>query len=132
MLEQRKRVGVATLNTYEGLFIFADTLKDEELTAVMDRVEGEVVRQGGSILGSKKLGRRSFARTMKKRDSGLYVRVVLSLDPSKVSSLRARLHLSEDVFRVQITAGDEKSMSFVAPPVVETAEEPTPETAEVD
>ena len=64
MLEQRKRVGVATLNTYEGLFIFADTLKDEELTAVMDRVEGEVVRQGGSILGSKKLGRRSFARAV--------------------------------------------------------------------
>ena len=121
-------MGVATLNTYEGLFIFADTLKEEELTAVMDRVEAEIARQGGSISGSKKLGRRNFARTMSKRDSGLYVRVVFELEPSKVSALQARLLLSDDVFRVQITRGDEKSMSFVAAPA-EATPAPATETA---
>ena len=119
-------MGVVTLNTYEGLLIFADTLKDEELTEALGRVEAEITRQDGSVLGSKKLGRRSFARPMKKRESGTYVRMVLSLDPAKVAPLMARLKLSEDVFRVQLTCGDEKSMSFVAPPVVEAPAEEAP------
>jgi ribosomal protein S6 len=117
-------VGVGTLNTYEGLFIFADTLKDEELVEVLDRVTAEITRQDGSVIGSKKLGRRSFARTMSKRDSGLYVRMLFSLAPEKVSPLQARLLLSEDVFRVQITRGDEKSASMVAPPVPVEADAP--------
>lgn len=120
------------MNTYEGLFIFADTMKDEELAEALERVTAEIGRQGGSVLGTKKLGRRSFARPMKKRDAGIYLRMVFSLAPNKVTPLQARFKLSEDVFRVQITRGDEKSMSFVAPSVEETATEPTPEAAEVD
>jgi len=114
------------LNTYEGLFIFADTLKDEELTDVLDRVTAEFTRQGGTPLGCKKLGRRSFARPMAKRDSGLYVRMVFSLEAGKITPLQARLKLSEDVFRVQITRADEKSLSMVAEPVeaTETPREP--------
>jgi ribosomal protein S6 len=125
-------VGVGTLKTYEGLFIFADTLKDEELVEVLDRVTAEVTRQDGSVIGSKKLGRRSFARTMSKRDSGLYVRMLFSLAPEKVSPLQARLLLSEDVFRVQITCGDEKSASMVAEPVPVEADAPAaaPEVVE--
>ncbi|MBT3193390.1 MAG: 30S ribosomal protein S6 [Verrucomicrobia bacterium] len=117
------------MNTYEGLFIFADTLKDEELVEALERVTGEITRQGGEVLGSKKLGRRSFARPMSKRDAGIYLRMVFSLDAGKITPLQARFKLSDDVFRVQITCGDEKSMSFVAPPVEETAE-PKPEAAE--
>ncbi len=120
------------MNTYEGLFIFADTLKDEELVEVLDRVTAEITRQDGSVIGSKKLGRRSFARTMSKRDSGLYVRMLFSLAPEKVSPLQARLLLSEDVFRVQITRGDEKSASMVAEPVPVEADAPAaaPEAVE--
>ena len=101
------------MNTYEGLFIFADTLKDEELTELQDRALAEVERQGGKVLGTKRLGRRSFARTMNKKDSGIYVRAVFELAPEKVTPLIARYNLSEDIFRVQVTRGDEKSMSMV-------------------
>ncbi len=116
-------MGVTPLNKYEGLFIFSDTLKDDELTEARDRAMAEVDRQGGKVLGVKKLGRRSFARAMNKKDSGIYVRAVFELDPEKVTPLLARYNLSEDVFRVQVTRGDEKSMSMVAT-------EPTAEAGE--
>jgi ribosomal protein S6 len=101
------------LNTYEGLFIFDDTLKDEELSAVQDKALAEIERQGGSVLGAKRLGRRNFARPMAKRQSGNYVRAIFNLDPNNVTPLLARYKLSEDVFRVQITRGDSKSMELV-------------------
>lgn len=110
------------MNTYEGLFIFADTLKEEELKEVVDRTMAVIVKQGGSVLGVKKMGRRNFARPMSKRDSGIYVRAVFNLDPSEVTPLQARYELSEDVFRVQITCGDSKSLEFVANLVTEEAE----------
>ncbi len=102
------------MNTYEGLFIFADTLKEDELKTAIENAMALIEKHGGSVLGNKKLGRRAFARPMKKRESGVYVRAIFNLDPSKVSNLVASYKLSEDVFRVQITKGDSKSLEFVA------------------
>jgi ribosomal protein S6 len=115
-------VGGAKLNTYEGLFIFADTLKEEELKEALDGTMSMIQKQGGSVLGLKKIGRRNFARTMHKRDSGIYVRSVFNLDPSEISPLISRYNLSDDVFRVQITRGDSKSLEFVANLTIEEAE----------
>lgn len=115
------------LNTYEGLFIFADTLKDDELKAVQDRALAEVERQDGKVIGVKKIGRRTFARPMGKRTAGIYVRAVFELDGEKVSSLLARYKLNNDVFRVQITRGDVKSADLVAAApkaTTDTADEP--------
>ncbi len=101
------------MNTYEGLFIFPELLNDEELDAARSHVLGEIERQGGRVLGVRKLGRREFARAMDKQRSGVYMRTVFELDGDKIAPLRARYRLSDDVFRVQITRGDEKSMDWV-------------------
>jgi len=101
------------LNTYEGLFIFPELLNDEELEAARSHVLAEIERQGGKVLGQRKLGRREFARALGKQRSGVFVRVVFELDGSKVAPLRARYRLSDDVTRVQITCGDEQSMVWV-------------------
>lgn len=111
------------MNTYEGLFIFAETLKDDEFKAVQDRALAEVERQGGKVLGARKLGRRTFARPMSKKDAGIYLRAVFELAPENVTPLLARYKLSEDVFRIQITRGDEKSMDMVAEPAADAAVE---------
>jgi ribosomal protein S6 len=45
---------------------------------------------------------------MKKRESGVYVKVRLALDPARIEELVTRYRLVEDVFRVQILAVDER------------------------
>jgi ribosomal protein S6 len=101
------------LNTYEGLFIFPELLNDEELEAARSHVLAEIERQGGRVLGVRKLGRREFARPLDKQRSGVFVRTVFELAGDKVAPLRARYRLSDDVFRVQITCGDGQSMDWV-------------------
>jgi ribosomal protein S6 len=107
------------LNTYEGLFIFPELLNDEEFEAARSHVVGEIERNGGKILGQRRLGRREFARPLKKQRSGVYVRVVFEIDGDKIAKLHARYRLSDDVTRAQITCGDEQSLAWVQEPASE-------------
>ena len=51
---------------------------------------------------------------MKKRESGVYVKVRMELDPQKVSELVNRYKLVEEVFRVQILAVDDRREAKLA------------------
>ena len=121
-MKKRHKAGVAKLNTYEGLYIFDERLKEEELKQAVDQAHALIEKHGGSVLGSKTLGRRTFARQLKKRQAGIYVRTVFNMDPEKISPLLASYKLSEVVFRVQICRGDSKSLEFVAQ-ILEGADE---------
>ncbi len=90
------------MKKYEALFIFPDILKDDVLEAAVNRVRGEVERLGGTLGETLVLGKRQFARTLKKRDSGFYVRLSFMLDPDKIAPLNARFKLHENLFRSQI------------------------------
>ena len=93
--------------TYEGLFIFPESFKDDAVDAAVERVKAEIEKQKGSIREVTKLGKRGFARPLKKQLSGSYVRLVFEIEPDKIVSLRARYRLMEDVFRVQIVRVEE-------------------------
>ncbi len=96
------------LKKYDGLLIFAGSSKDEVLEKALERVSSEITRLGGSVDTTDTLGRRSFARPMKKRENGVYVKVQFQLPPSNIASLRTRLRLNEDVFRAQLLVRDER------------------------
>lgn len=96
------------LKTYEGLFIFSSSLKEEALQEVLKRVREEITKLKGDVKEPELLGKRMFARPMKKRESGQYVRINFGMDPERIAGLRARFKLIEDIFRVQIMRVDER------------------------
>lgn len=95
------------MNTYEALIIFPSQLKDDELNAAVERVEKEIDRAEGRRIGTEVVGKRMFARTMQKKDSGVYVRMGFEMTPSAVAGFRARLKLQETIFRAQVTRVEE-------------------------
>ncbi len=107
------------MNTYGTIIIFPDSYKDEKLDQAIEGVSREIERCGGSMGDVARMGRRTFARPMKKKHSGVYVRVSMSMDASRIDELLARFKLNEDVFRVQVLK-DERS----AAPDEEAPEEP--------
>lgn len=96
------------MNKYEGLYIFAGSAKDDVLDKQIDKARGEITRLSGNVLSTDVLGKKSFARPMRKRDSGVYVKIRFELDPAQVSTLVSRYHLVEEIFRVQILVVDER------------------------
>lgn len=102
------------MKKYEALYIFVGVAKDDVLEANLERALQEVTRLGGNVLSTESLGKRAFSRPMKKRDSGVYVKVRFEFDPAKLAELVVRYRLVEEVFRVQILAVDERREAILA------------------
>ena len=101
------------MKAYDGMIIFPSSLKDDVLEGALERVRGEIEKLEGSVDDTTVLGERTFARPMKKRHSGRYVRMFFRLDPARIDGLLARLKLNEQVFRIQILVADEKKVAAV-------------------
>jgi len=102
------------MKKYDALYVFVGVTKDDVLEANLEKALSEVARLGGNVLEKVSLGKRSFSRPMKKRESGVYVKVRMELDPQKVSELVNRYKLVEEVFRVQILAVDDRREAKLA------------------
>ena len=110
------------MKKYDALYIFVGIAKDDALEANLEKALAEVTRLGGNVIEKVQLGKRMFSRPMKKRESGVYVKVRLELDPAKVDELVKRYKLVEEVFRVQILAVDDRREAKIAQERAERAE----------
>lgn len=127
------------MNKYKATFIFPSFLSEEALDKVLDRVCEEIEKVGGAVRARKVVGKRSFARPLKKHEHGIYVRLRLELPPTAIDPLLGRFKLNDDVFRVQILRDESNAEEVVAEeaaPVAAATEtvEPVaaaPEAAEV-
>ena len=102
------------LNLYEAMFIFPESVKEDQLDAAVNRARGEIEKVGGRIESATRLGKRMFARRMKKQQGGHYVVVGFRIAGDQVTPLLERYRLAEDVFRVQIHRADEKAVETAA------------------
>lgn len=92
---------------YEGFFIFPETLDEEQLDQAIDAVKAELEKLGGSLESTTRLGKRSFARPMKKKKAGIYAIIMFRLEGGKIDALKHRLKLGTNVFRAQFVKKDE-------------------------
>ena len=90
------------MNKYEAMIIFRESLKETEWDGAVEAVRTEIEKLGGTMSSCTRLGKREFARTMQKQESGHYGLVAFQLGGDKVGALQARLKLNSDVFRVQV------------------------------
>ena len=110
------------MKKYDALYIFVGTLRDDAVEASLEKALAEVTRLGGNVLEKVSLGKRAFSRPIRKRESGVYVKVRFEIDPLKVDELVNRYHLVEEVFRVQILAVNDRREVRIAQERTERAE----------
>lgn len=96
------------MNTlYEGLFIFPETLDEDTLELAITRVKEEIETLGGSLESTTRMGKKNFARPLKKQKAGFYVVMMIKLEGTKVDAFKQRLKLATDVFRSQLVIAEE-------------------------
>ncbi len=93
-------------NLYEGLFIFPETLDEEGLDQAIGSVKEELEKLGGSIESTTRMGKKNFARPLKKQKAGLYVVMMIKIEGRKLDAFKARLKLGTNVFRHQFVESD--------------------------
>ncbi|MDE1171134.1 MAG: 30S ribosomal protein S6 [Verrucomicrobium sp.] len=91
------------MNRYDGLYILEaqeKAGKEDPIKASLDAIEKEINALGGSVQGTQKMDRRRFERIADDVDSGFYVNVRFSMEPSQIVALRKKLSLGKaGVFR---------------------------------
>ena len=96
---------------YEGLFIFPETLDEDGLDQAVVRVKEELERLGGELESTTRMGKKNFARPMKKQKAGYYVMLVFRLDGVQIDAFKRRLKLATDVFRAQFVLAEEAEVA---------------------
>jgi ribosomal protein S6 len=90
------------------MFIFPKKLGDDALEDALKEVREEIEKAGGEVTGMTRLGKRPFARPLKKQDSGHYAVIGFTIDGAQIAPLHARFALKDSVLRVQfVKAGAE-------------------------
>lgn len=103
------------LRKYDGLFILPAKLSDDGAEKAMETVKETVAKLGGTAHDTNILGKRHFARPLKKQETGYYVKMQMDIEPESIDALLARLKLNENVFRVQILRADATVAPVAAP-----------------
>jgi ribosomal protein S6 len=83
------------------MFIFTDAVKTDDVEQAVGVAREEIEKLGGSVDSTTRLGKRSFARVLKKQDAGQYAVVTFRLESGQLDALRARYRLNEQILRVQ-------------------------------
>ena len=99
------------MKTYETVLILDERLVEDGGEAILADVEKTVTALGGTVKEKTSLGRKTFARQVRKTkaSSGIYWDVVLDLPPEQVDELKERYRLNKTVLRIQV-------MDYVEPP----------------
>lgn len=96
------------MKLYEGMFILDPQLKDDELTALISEIEGEIKKLKGEILESKSLGKKRMAYSINKQPDGYYLVLYFNLDSITLDTLNQKLRLKERLYRSLILSTTEE------------------------
>jgi len=89
---------------YEGLFILDTAGKEEGIKDTIDKISEDITTLGGKVETVQKMDRKNFARVAnKKHNAGHYVNIIFETEPKALDSLKHRLSMNGEVFRVLFT-----------------------------
>lgn len=111
------------MKKYEAIFILDLRKVEDEGKAFSEEFAKLIQGWNGNMVESISMGRKQFAREIKKRKAGVYCNYVFELDEQKETEIREFFRLDERVLRIMIIQYDrpENVRSTLAPmePVAE-------------
>jgi len=93
------------LNEYELMYILHPRLSADEATASIERVNQQIVGQGGEVLSLDNWGRRRLAYPIKHHFEGTYVLTTFRMPAEGTTPFEQQLIIAEDVIRHLLIRG---------------------------
>ena len=90
------------MKTYETVIILNDRLLQDEGKAFAEEFSSKISGAGGEIIKTTPLGRKQFARAIKKQKTGFYFDFILNLSEEEANKLDDVYKLDERVLRTQV------------------------------
>lgn len=90
------------MRKYQSMIILFPPADETALDTKLETIHGNITKLGGTVDATTRMGRNTFARPIRKKESGFYVLITFSMEPSKLTALRERLKFNEDILRADI------------------------------
>ena len=91
---------------YEGTFILAPTLAEDELDTAVEQVKTYITSRGGEVTNTDMWGRRRMYHAIKGHRDGNYVLIDFTADPATVHDVESSLLLDDAVIRSLIVRAE--------------------------
>ncbi len=96
---------------YETTFILDSILEDDKVDTIVGKYTNFLTKNGSEIVKTEKWGRRKFAYSIKKRQTGHYVTIEFKGTPDIVAKLERTYHLDDNILRFLNIAFDKKTLA---------------------
>lgn len=97
------------LNRYEAMVILPESLTEEEIESGLDALSEEIKGLGGTAGKAARMGRKPFARPLKKQTAGEYALLRFELAGEQVTPLLEKLKFHKPIFRIQVSRLEEQA-----------------------
>ena len=87
------------MRSYEMVFIVHPEVEEDDLTTIVENIEGLVERNDGRVTHIEPWGLRRLAYPIQNQEDGQYVLLQLELEPQGVAEIDRGLRLMERVLR---------------------------------
>ena len=94
------------MKKYEAIFILDMRKVEDDGKAFAEEFGKMIQNWGGVVNETNMMGRKQFAREIKKRKAGVYLNFVFELDAEKETQIREQFRLDERVLRIMIILFD--------------------------
>lgn len=95
------------MRKYELTYIAKPDLDASALAALIERVNGFVTSEGGTVVETSQWGLRPLSYPIRKYREGYYVFSVIELAAPSLARIEQRLRLTEDIIRYLLVRADE-------------------------
>ena len=94
------------MKKYEAIFILDMRKVEDDGKAFSEEFAKMIQSWGGVVNETNLMGRKQFAREIKKHKAGVYLNFVFELDAEKETQIREQYRLDERVLRIMIILFD--------------------------
>lgn len=95
------------MSRYEAMVILPEALGEEQIEQGLDTLKNEIKTLGGTVNAATRMGKKNFARPLRKQRLGEYALVTFTAPGDGVAKLLERIKHNESLFRVQVVRVNE-------------------------
>ena len=96
------------MRNYEIMILLDSSLQEEEISALIEKVQQTITTSQGKIIKVNQWGKRELAYEIKGHNEAIYVVIDFELEPENIANIERNIKFDEKIIRYLIVLGQEK------------------------